>query len=70
MPSHCPSQMASVTRVVRVLMEGTLLLTYADGKTEKRERKTGQVYTLGPSEQYSVKNVGKSEVVLYTVVLN
>ena len=48
---------------------GTLLLTYADGKTEKRERKTGQVYILESSPPFSVKNVGKTDVVLYTVIL-
>ena len=60
---------SSATRVNRVLKGGTLLLTYASGKTETVVRKTGQVYILGPSEAFTAKNVGKSEVVLYNVML-
>jgi hypothetical protein len=62
---------ASITRglrVVRYLQGGTQLRTYADGKTEKVERKTGEVFVAGPDKQaYSVKNVGKTTMVTYTV---
>ncbi len=59
----------SSTRVVRALKGGTLLRTYADGKTETIEWKTGEVKLLGPSPQYRSKNVGKSEIVLYVVIV-
>jgi len=57
-------------RVVRVLKGGTFLRTYADGKTEKIEWKTGETSIVAPSAQpYTTKNVGKTEIVLYRVVL-
>ena len=43
--------------------------TYADGKTEKVEWKTGEVRIQGPTGQYTTKNVGKSDIALYVVVL-
>ena len=56
-------------RVVRALKGGTIMRTYADGKTEKKEWKTGEVGISAPSGAYTAKNVGKSEIVLYVVVL-
>lgn len=57
-------------RVLIVLKGGTSLRTYADGKTEKVEYKTGEVMYFEPSKTaYTVKNIGKSEYVLYVVVL-
>lgn len=60
---------SSSTRVLRVLKGGTLLWTYADGKTEKVAWKTGEVKILTPGPQFTSKNVGKSEIVLYVVML-
>lgn len=57
----------SGTRVIRALSGGSLLRTYADGKTEKSDWKTGEVQIQGPGPQYTVKNVGDTEVVLYVV---
>ena len=57
----------SATRVVRALKGGTILRTYADGKTEKHEWKTGEVQIRGAEGAYATKNVGKSEIVLYVV---
>jgi hypothetical protein len=54
-------------RITRALKGGTLERNYPDGKKEKREWKTGQVREQGPDKQFVPKNVGKSEVVLYTV---
>ena len=54
-------------RVARALKGGTLQRTYADGKTEKRAWKTGEVRIEGPDPAFKGKNVGKSEVVLYVV---
>jgi mannose-6-phosphate isomerase-like protein (cupin superfamily) len=60
---------SSATRVLRVLKGGTLLWTYADGKTEKVVWKAGEVKILTPGPQFTSKNVGKSEIVLYVVML-
>lgn len=54
-------------RVIRALSGGALLRTYADGKTEKSDWKAGEVQIQGPGPQYTVTNVGKTEVVLYVV---
>jgi len=60
----------SQTRVVRALKGGTILRTYADGKTEKIEYKDGEVRINPPSAQkFTGKNVGNSDIVLYVVVL-
>jgi hypothetical protein len=60
-------------RVVRVMKGGTLLRIYPDGKTKEIVFKTGDVKWLdesnGSTAAYSIKNVGKTEVVLYAVVL-
>ena len=60
---------SSSTRVIRVLKGSTILRTFADGKTEKKVWKTGEVGILGPTGQYTTKNIGKSEYVIYVVVL-
>jgi hypothetical protein len=59
----------SSLRVVRALHGGTLMRTYADGKTEKVEWKTGDVRILPPGGQYTTKNIGKTELVTYTVLV-
>ena len=60
---------SSSFRVVRALKGGTLMRTYTDGKTEKSEYKDGEVRINPPAPQFTTKNVGKSEIVLYVVVL-
>ena len=56
-------------RVTRVLKGSTTLVrTHADGKAEKLEVKEGDVY-FSPADNASTKNVGKSAVTIYTVVL-
>ena len=56
-------------RVTRVLKGSTTLVrTHADGKTEKLDVKEGDVY-FSPADNASTKNVGKSAVTIYTVVL-
>lgn len=56
-------------RVTRVLKGSTTVVrTHADGRTQKIEWKEGGVY-VSPADNASTKNVGKSEVVIYTVVL-
>ena len=56
-------------RVLRALKGGTLQRTYPDGKKDKLEFKTGEVKVLAPSTPYIPKNVGKSDVVLYVVIV-
>ncbi|MBI2509105.1 MAG: hypothetical protein HYV99_03770 [Betaproteobacteria bacterium] len=68
-PGDEGSNVARPFHVVRALKGGTLMRTYADGKTEKSEYKTGEVKVLQASTPYIPKNVGKSNVVLYVVVL-
>lgn len=58
------------SRVVRALKGGTLMRTYADGKTQNVEWKTGQVrFNEAEKTAYTTKNVGKSDILLYVVVL-
>ena len=57
-------------RVIRVLNGGTLLRTYDDATTDKIEYKTGEVrFFEADSKPFRLKNVGKSDVVLYNVFL-
>jgi hypothetical protein len=56
-------------RVVRALKGGTITRTFADGTTDKVEWKTGQVRIQPAGQKYTSKNSGKSEIVLYVVVL-
>src|SRR5947209_2440809 len=52
---------SSSFRVVRALKGGTLMRTYADGKTQKVEWKTGEARINEPDKvAYTVKNVGKN----------
>jgi len=57
-------------RVTRWLQGGTQERTYADGKKEKVERKTGEVFVAGPDKQaYFVTNIGKTTIVGYGVTI-
>ena len=61
---------SSQTRAVRALAGGTLQRTYADGKKEDVVYKAGDVRINEPSAAtYTAKNIGKSEVKLYIVLL-
>lgn len=68
-PGETNTPNTSAHRVIRALKGGQLLRTYADGRTEKTEWKTGEVQLQEPGPQYSVKNIGKTEIVLYVVRL-
>ncbi|WP_087648549.1 hypothetical protein [Caballeronia choica] len=56
-------------RVARALKGGTLIRIYANGKKETIEWKTGEVKYLEPSDPFKLRNVGKTEVVVYVVNL-
>jgi len=57
-------------RATRYIQGGTQERTYADGRKQTIERKTGEVLVAGPDkEAYSVKNIGKTTVVTYTVTI-
>ena len=61
---------ARPARVIRALTAGTLMRTYADGKTEKDEYKTGDVKYFGADAAVNkLKNLGKTDVVLFVVFL-
>jgi hypothetical protein len=61
---------SSSPRVVRALKGGTLQRIYADGRTEDIIWKTGEVRYQEPSTvAYKTKNVGKTELQLYLVIL-
>ena len=68
-PGEVSTPNTGVYRVIRALQGGTLLRTYADGKTEESLWKTGEVQIQLPGPAYTVKNVGNTEVVLYVVRL-
>ena len=55
-------------RVTRVLKGSTTVERTINGKTERMEYKEGNVY-ISPAGMSSTKNVGKSEITIYTVVL-
>jgi oxalate decarboxylase/phosphoglucose isomerase-like protein (cupin superfamily) len=56
-------------RVTRVLKGSTSVVrTHSNGKTENIEWKEGGVY-VSPADNASTKNIGKSEIVICTVVL-
>ena len=55
-------------RVVRALTDGTLEKTLPDGKKEIVNWKAGEV-KFNKKETYSQKNIGKTELVLFTVSL-
>jgi hypothetical protein len=64
------NRLRSSFRVVRVLKGGPTERTYADGKKEKNEWKTGEVRFVEPDKAaYKSKNIGKTDVVLYVVTL-
>ena len=60
---------ASATRVIRVLKGGEQLWTFEDGKTQKNVYKTGEVRVLGPGPKFTSKNVGKTDILLYVVMV-
>ena len=61
---------SSSFRVVRALKGGTIQRTYADGKTENVEYKTGEVRLNEPTKTtFTAKNVGKTDIELYIMVL-
>jgi len=60
---------SSSVRVVRALRGGSLMRMHSDGKNEKVEWKTGEVKINSPTEPYTSKNIGKTELVLYIVLL-
>ena len=56
-------------RVVRALTGGTLERTYEDGKKETIQWKAGEARIISEERPYAVKNIGKSTVHLYVVVV-
>lgn len=69
LPGAESPNVARPNRVVRALKGGTIQRIYPDGKKETVEWKTGEVRYLERADPYVAKNIGKSEVVLYSVGL-
>lgn len=67
-PGASSGMVARGNRVVRALTDGTLEKTLPDGKKETITWKAGEV-KYNPKETYSQKNVGKTELVLFTVTI-
>lgn len=68
-PGDEGANVARSFRVTRALKGGTIQRTYPDGKTEKVEWKTGEVKVQPAAMPFTPKNVGKSDLVLYVVVV-
>ena len=66
-PGATSDSVKRLTRVTRALKGGTLQRTYPDGKTELSTYKTGEVKFFEADGPYGLKNIGKSEIVLYSV---
>ena len=66
-PGDEGANVARPFRVIRPLNDGTLQRTWADGRVEKVEYKTGQVIAVGPDKPFTPKNIGKTAYVLYIV---
>jgi predicted metal-dependent enzyme (double-stranded beta helix superfamily) len=60
---------SSSSRIVRALKGGTIQRTYADGKKENVIYKAGQVRLNEPSPAFTSKNIGKTDIRLYIVML-
>lgn len=68
-PGEANPMMPRPYRVTRVLRgDSQMVRTHADGRTEKLVWKSGDVFASGPDNS-STKNVGNTEVVIYTVTL-
>jgi hypothetical protein len=60
---------ARTYRIARAIKGGTLVRIYADGKKETLEWKTGDVKEYDASAPFMLRNVGKTEVIIYVVNL-
>ena len=64
------SRLRNYSRVVHVLKGGKQERTWADGKKEINEYKTGETRFSEPDKAaFKAKNVGKTDIVLYVVRL-
>ncbi len=66
-PGDQGANVARPARVLRVLKGGTLLRTFADGKSDKRTYKTGDVVYEQSAQPFVPKNIGKSDLIFYVV---
>jgi hypothetical protein len=68
-PGDVGPNIARPFRVIRALKGGTITRIWPDGKTDKLTWKTGEVKGLEPDKPFMPKNEGKSDIVLYVVLL-
>jgi hypothetical protein len=67
LPGDESGVVARPDRVILALKGGTLMGFFADGTTEKLAFKTGGAQFFAAAAPFKFKNVGKTEVLLYTV---
>lgn len=67
-PGDVSTSRARPNRVIRYLSGGTFQRTYPDGKTDTIIRKAGEV-AYAEAKTYEVKNIGKTKITGYVVVL-
>jgi hypothetical protein len=68
-PGAESDNVARPPRVVRAVKGGTLQRIFPEGKTDVSEWKTDEVRMAGATPPYITKNVGSTDIVLYTVRL-
>ena len=68
-PGAESDSVARPPRVVRAVNGGTLQRIFPDGSTDASEWKTDEVRMAGATPPYITKNVGSTDIVLYTVRL-
>lgn len=56
-------------RVIRVLEGGTMRRIFPDGRVVDVEYKTGETRVYQPDEKFSIRNVGKTDIVLFVVAV-
>jgi hypothetical protein len=66
-PGDQGANVARPARVLRVLKGGTLMRTFADGKSDKVAYKTGDVVFEEAAQPFVPKNIGKSDLIFYVV---
>jgi hypothetical protein len=66
-PGDQGANVARPARVLRVLKGGTLMRTFADGKSDKVAYKTGDVVFEEAAQPFVPENIGKSDLIFYVV---
>ena len=68
-PGDVGKTIARPPRVIRVLQGGTMRRTFADGRIDDVEYKTGETRVYGADPVFGIRNVGKTEIVFFVVAI-